>query len=253
MAKEHEMKRGISEGNAPWCVKVALFSVLWGDEMINKAPTETDSAEKGWRLVLHLKRTLVAGLLVVIPLGLTLFILRFLFEMADGILAPFISRGLDHFLSSRSYLPGLGMIAGLIVIYVTGLIAGNFFGRKLVGIWETLLSKIPLVKSIYISSKQLTQVLSQGGKNSFRKAVYVEFPLEGSYSLGFVTNTVPAASGKTYHTVFVPTSPNPTSGYVLFLEDHRIYPASFNVEEGMKIIMSGGMVSPDMIRAERLQ
>ena len=115
------------------------------------------------------------------------------------------------------------------------------------------MARIPLVKSIYTSSKQIIHVFSSGAKGSFRRAVYVEFPKEGSYSLAFVTNSVSSASGKVYNTVFVPTSPNPTSGYVLLLEEHKVYPAAFGVEEAMKIIMSGGMVTPNVIRAEKLQ
>ena len=206
-----------------------------------------------WPLVNHLKRKLTAGLLVVIPIGLTLFILRFLFELADSFLAPVIRKAVDFFLGQDFYLPGLGMIAGIIVLYVVGVIFSNVFGSRFIAWWDRQLARIPLVKSIYTSSKQLMEVLAKGGKSSFRKAVYVEFPKEGSFSIAFITNSVKAESGKTYFTVFIPTSPNPTSGYVLILEEHRVFPAAFGVEEAMKIIMSGGMVTPEVIRAERLQ
>lgn len=204
-------------------------------------------------LVKHLKNKLTAGLLVVIPLGITLFILRFLFNVADGVLAPLIKKTVVFFFGEGSYVPGLGMIAGVVVVYFAGILATNFLGRRLVDYGDRLMARIPLVKSIYSSSKQIINVFSTGRKGSFRRSVYVEFPKEGCYSIAFITNSVRTESGKRYHTVFIPTSPNPTSGYVLILEEHRVYPTAFGVEEAMKIIMSGGMVTPEVIRAEKLQ
>ncbi|HKK01739.1 MAG TPA: DUF502 domain-containing protein [Desulfuromonadales bacterium] len=223
------------------------------DEMpTENSPTQGKRGPSRW-LVNHLKKKLGTGLLVIIPVGLTIFVLRFLFNVADGVFAPFIHKTVSVFFGETSYIPGLGMIAGLVVVYVTGLVATNVFGRRLVDYWDRFLSHIPIVKSIYTSSKQITNVFSKGGKNSFRRSVYVEFPKEGCFSIAFITNSVQAESGRRYHTVFVPTSPNPTSGYVLLLEEDKVFPTAFGVEEAMKIIMSGGMVTPEVIRAKRLQ
>ena len=210
-------------------------------------------APRGLWVVNHLKKKLTAGLLVVIPIGITIFILRFLFNLADGVLAPYIRKTFAFFFGEGRYVPGMGMIAGFVVVYLAGLVASNVFGSRFFGMWDRLLSRIPLVKSIYTSTKQVMQVFSSGGKGSFRRAVYVEFPKEGCFSIAFITNTVKTESGKRYHTLFIPTSPNPTSGYVLFLEEDKVFPTAFGVEEAMKIIVSGGMVTPDVIRAERLQ
>ncbi|MBE0595869.1 MAG: DUF502 domain-containing protein [Desulfuromonadales bacterium] len=207
----------------------------------------------GHGLINHLRKKLAAGLLLVIPLGITLFILRFLFNLADGVLAPFIRRVAAFFFGEGFYIPGLGMITGLIVVYLFGILATNVFGRQIVSYWDRLLTRIPLVKTIYVSSKQLMEVLSRRGRSSFRRAVYVDFPKEGSYSVAFITNETVTASGKRYYTCFIPTSPNPTSGFVLILAEDQVYPASFSVEEAMKIIMSGGMVAPDVIHTEKLQ
>jgi len=218
--------------------------------------TEETPPEKlgiGRALLGHFKRCMVTGLLLVIPLGITIFILRFLFNLADGVLAPAIQKTVALIFGKERYIPGLGMIAGIIVIYVAGLVASNVFGRRLVDYWDKVLSRIPFVKSIYTSSKQIINVFSTGKKGSFRKSVYVEFPKEGCFSIGFITNTTNTVSGKRYHTIFVPTSPNPTSGYVLLLEDNKVFPTAFGVEEAMKIIMSGGMVAPEVIKAEKLQ
>jgi len=207
----------------------------------------------GRRLIRHLKKKFITGLLVIIPVGITIFILRFLFSLADGVLAPSIKKGVGFFSGEGLYIPGAGMIAGFLVIYLAGVVASNVLGRRMVDSWDRLFSRIPLVKSIYTSSKQIINVFSSGGAGSFRQAVYVEFPRAGSFSIAFITNSVKAASGKPYYTVFIPTSPNPTSGYVLLLEESQVFPAAFGVEEAMKIIMSGGMVTPDLLRAEKLQ
>lgn len=219
-------------------------------------PSAAEEHKAGWgrRIGHHLKAKMVAGLLVVIPVGVTIFILRFLFNLADGVLAPYIHRAAVFLFGEQGrYIPGLGMFAGVLVIYLTGLVASNVLGRRLVDTWDRVLSRIPLVKSIYTSSKQLISVLSPGARESFRRAVYVEFPKEDTFSIAFITNAVPSASGKTYYTVFIPTSPNPTSGYVLILEEHKVYPTEYSVEEAMKVIMSGGIVVPREIVAQKLQ
>ena len=225
--------------------------------MAEETPRDNVSTQEkrgfGRWLANHLKKKLGTGLLVVVPVGLTIFVLRFLFNVADGVLAPFIHKTVSFFFGETSYIPGLGMIAGLVVVYVAGVVATNVFGRKLVDYWDRLLSHIPLVKSIYTSSKQIINVFSKGGKNSFRKSVYVEFPKEGCFSIAFITNSVRTESGRRYYTIFIPTSPNPTSGYVLLLEEDKVFPTAFGVEEAMKIIMSGGMVTPEVIKATRLQ
>jgi uncharacterized membrane protein len=218
-----------------------------------KADLKTEKRGVGRLLINHLRKKLGTGLLVVIPLGITIFILRFLFNVADGVLAPAIEKTVTFFFGEGKYVPGLGMVAGLVVIYLVGVVASNVIGRRLVNFWDRILARIPLVKSIYISSKQLANVFSKGGKNAFRRSVYVEFPKEGCFSIAFITNSVKTESGKFYYTVFIPTSPNPTSGYVLLLAEDKVYPTFFGVEEAMKIIMSGGMVTPEVIRTEKLQ
>lgn len=208
---------------------------------------KADRPGLGWRVVQHLKRKLITGLLVVIPLGMTIFILRFLFDFADGFFAPVIRTCAELILGHGHYFPGLGVVAGVIALYIAGVVATNILGRRLVEFGEWLLGRIPLVKSVYVSSKQFTEVVSKGGKGSFSRAVYIEFPRTGCYAIAFLTHTVHAPSGQGYHTIYVPTAPNPTSGYVLVLPEEQVYPAPFGVEEAMKLILSGGMVAPEQM------
>jgi uncharacterized membrane protein len=219
---------------------------------MSNSPVDLHRNPGRWFLI-HLKNKLGAGLLVVIPVGITIFILRFLFNLADGMLGHYIRVIAGWLFGPGAYIPGLGMIAGLLVVYVAGVLATNVLGKRMVVWWDNLFSRIPFVKSIYLSSKQIMEVFSKKGRGSFRQAVYVDFPRTGSYSIAFITNEVMSKSGKRYFTAFIPTSPNPTSGYVLILHESQVYPTYFSVEEAMKIIMSGGMVAPEIIQAEKLQ
>ena len=200
----------------------------------------------------HLKTSLMAGLLVVIPLGLTIFILKFLFNLADGFLGPFIGSVVRIFYVDSEYIPGLGVVAGLLVIYFTGVVTANFLGRRLLTLAEDLLCRIPLVKSIYSSSKQVTKVFSSSG-NDERRAVFVQYPCEGSYAIGYQMTSLESMDKDRFCSIFVPTAPNPTSGFILYVAADKVYPAPFGVEEAMKIIVSGGVVAPAMINVSRAQ
>jgi uncharacterized membrane protein len=213
-----------------------------------------DTAEKPVRhgFIQHLKTSLMAGLLVVIPVGLTIFILKFLFNLADGFLGPLIAKVVRIFYVDSEYIPGLGVIAGLLVIYCTGVLTANFLGRRLLAISEDWLCRIPLVKSIYSSSKQVTKVFSSSDHDE-RRAVFVEFPTTGSYVIGFQTTSLESIENAHFYSVFVPTAPNPTSGFILYVAAAQVFPAPFGVEEAMKIIVSGGVVAPAMINVSRTQ
>jgi len=200
----------------------------------------------------HLKTSLVAGLLVVIPVGLPIFILKFLFNLADGFLGPLIGSIVRVFYVDSEYIPGLGVIAGLLVIYLSGVLTANFLGRRFLTLSENLLCRIPLVKSIYSSSKQVTQVFSSSGKEE-RRAVFVEYPSAGSYAIGFQMTSLESMENNRFCSIFVPTAPNPTSGFILYVAEAKVFPAPFGVEEAMKIIVSGGVVAPAMINVCRTQ
>ena len=134
----------------------------------------------------HLRGKFVTGLFVVIPVGITLFILKFLFNFADGILGSYLDELFTAITHREIHFPGLGMVTGAVIIYLTGLLATNVFGTQFLKWGDDLLSKIPLVKSIYTSSKQLTKVFKEG-KTSYRRAVFVEWPRKGVRAVGFIT------------------------------------------------------------------
>ncbi|MBU5613406.1 DUF502 domain-containing protein [Geomonas azotofigens] len=192
------------------------------------------------KLVKHFKGKFITGLFVVVPLGITIFILKFLFNFADGILGSYLDSLLTALISDHIYIPGLGMLTGVIVIYLSGVLATNVMGTRMLRWWDDLFSRIPLVKSIYNSSKQLTQVFKEG-KTSYRRAVFVEWPRNGVRAVGFVTAEV-ERDGEKLVVVYVPTMPNPTSGFALFFRESEVYDCGMTVEDAVKFVVSGGVV-----------
>ena|ERR1039457_329363 len=192
------------------------------------------------RIVNHLRGMFVAGLFVVIPVGITIFILKFLFSFADGILGAYLDRLFTAISHRETHFPGLGMVTGAVIIYLAGLLATNVFGKQFIRLADNFLSRIPLVKSIYTSSKQLTQVFKEG-KTSYRRAVFVEWPRKGVKAIGFVTAEV-IRDGEILVVVYVPTMPNPTSGFALFFREDEVFESGMTVEEAVKFVVSGGVV-----------
>lgn len=192
------------------------------------------------KLFNHLKGKFATGLFIVIPLGITIFILKFLFNFADGILGSYLDDLFTAITHRETHFPGLGMLTGAVVIYLAGLLATNVFGTHILEWGDELLSRIPLVKSIYTSSKQLIQVFKEG-KTSYRRAVFVEWPRKGVRAVGFVTAEV-VRDGEKLVVVYVPTMPNPTSGFALFFHEDEVLESGMSVEEAVKFVVSGGVV-----------
>nr|WP_242462859.1 DUF502 domain-containing protein [Persephonella atlantica] len=133
------------------------------------------------------------------------------------------------------------------MIFLSGIVAQNYFGKKLITLWDRLIDKIPLVRSIYVATKQLMEnLLNARGKGKFKEAVLVEFPRKGMLSIGFVANKVKIGD-TVYYLVYIPTAPNPTSGYTIFVEEKEVIHTDISVEEATKIILSGGLVTKNRI------
>ncbi len=192
-------------------------------------------------LVKHLKGTFLAGIFVVIPIGITIFIFKFLFDFADGILGSHLARVMELF-GHRGYIPGIGMITGAAVIYLAGLVATNVLGNRLLKFGDDLITRIPLVKSIYTSSKQLIKVFKDSG-SSYRRAVFVEWPRPGVRAVGFVTAEL-ERDGEAIVVVYIPTMPNPTSGFALWFRENEVFDSGMTVEDAIKFVVSGGVVIP---------
>jgi uncharacterized membrane protein len=190
----------------------------------------------------RLKRYFVTGLLVVTPLWGTYLILKGLFVTLEGILGNLLA---SH---TQFYIPGLGIVVLAVLLLFVGMMATNIFGRKLVKAWEDLLKHVPVVKTIYQVLKAVVDTFSIHNREQFSRVVLVEFPRKGQYSIAFVTGItrgeIQRITPDRMVNVYVPTTPNPTSGYFLFVPEPDIIPLSMSVEDGMKMIISGGMYTP---------
>lgn len=204
----------------------------------------------------NLRKYLIAGLLVWLPLAATIVVIRFLINLLDKTILLIPPEWRPEAVLGFS-IPGYGIIVSLAVLLVTGIFAANLFGRRLVALWESLLGRIPLVRTIYISVKQVTETLFSSTKQSFRKVVLIEYPRKDIWSIGFLTNRGMEASrqvsGRNLMSVFVPTTPNPTSGFIVMLPAEDITELPVTVEDGFKYIISMGVVIPDENSRENLK
>jgi uncharacterized membrane protein len=201
----------------------------------------------------HFKSKLITGILTLIPLGVTFFVLSFLFTTIDGWLKPIMAPIMSGVLEER-YQIGMGVLATILLVYLVGLVVSNFLGQKLLGAGEKILTKIPIVREVYAPIKQVVQMaLIHSDGNKFKQAVAIRTPGSPMRVIGFVTgefheegNPAPVIS------VFVPTSPNPTTGVLLFCDPEIVYETNMKVETAMKMLISGGIVAPDdfMIREQ---
>jgi len=192
----------------------------------------------------HLRTKIFAGILITLPLGITFLVLQFVFNTLDNILGPLMPKVTVYLFNQVFAIRGLGIIGFFLLLYLIGLIATNVLGRKLVSWADQLFAYIPVVKNIYLSAKQLTNAFSTSRKNAFRQAVFVEFPQEGNFVLGFITNELTDLEHQTKVTVFVPTGFVPPAGFLLFLPKEKVLPSQLTIEEAIKAIMSVGIVTP---------
>jgi uncharacterized membrane protein len=193
------------------------------------------------------RRYLMTGLLVWLPLGVTLLVVKLLVDTMDETLMilPEEYRP-DHLLGF--HIPGLGVVLSVVVVLITGVIMANFFGQQLLAAWEAILNRIPLVRSIYASVKQLSETLLSSGGQSFRKVLLIEYPRKGLWTLAFQTGTevgeAQTKTGEDVINVYVPTTPNPTSGFFLMVPRRDVVELEMSVDQGLKMIISMGVVVP---------
>ena len=197
----------------------------------------------------RIKRLFFTGLLILIPLALTVYILVALFQLMDGIFAPLIDRAVGYFFPGVR-IPGLGFLLTIAVIFGIGWLSSNVFGRRLIRVLEQVVCKIPVAKSVYGATKGIMEALSHEQREAFRRVVLVEYPKANMYALGFVTGSTrwPQVDERLsdFLLVFVPTTPNPTSGFLLLVPRSEAIPVPFSVEEGVRLVISGGMLLPPM-------
>ena len=195
----------------------------------------------------QVRRYFVAGLIVWIPLGVTIFIGRFIVLQMDKTLR-FVPKEYLPETWLGFAIPGLGVLLTLLLVLMTGLLVANFVGRSMVGVWESLLERIPIVRSIYSAAKKFVEIVFSDSGQSFKKVLLIEYPRKGIYSLAFQTATnlgeVQERTGEPVVCTFVPTTPNPTSGYIIIVPKKDIIELDMEIDEAFKMIVSLGVVVP---------
>ncbi len=194
-----------------------------------------------------LKKYLIAGILVWLPLGVTVLVVKLFIDLMDQTLLLIPEQYRPEQLLGIS-IPGFGVILAVLIILLTGMIAANLLGGKLVALWELILSRIPLVRSVYSAVKQLTETLFSSSGQSFRKVLMIEYPRKGLWTLAFQTGNgngeAQQKTGMDVVNVYVPTTPNPTSGFFLMVAREDVIELDMSVDEGLKMIISMGVVVP---------
>lgn len=195
-----------------------------------------------------LRRYLIAGLLMWLPLVVTVFLLRFLLNLMDQTLLLLPTAWQPELLLGFR-IPGLGLVLTVVVLLLSGMAATNLFGRQMVQLWETLMARIPVVRAIYSAAKQLSETLFSGSGKSFRKVVLVQYPHAGAWTLAFLTgdglSEAEARLKQPLVNIFVPTTPNPTSGFFLMVPRDQVIELDMPVDAGIRLILSAGAVAPD--------
>ena len=194
-----------------------------------------------------LRRYLVAGILVWAPLAVTFVLLRFVVGLMDRSLLLLPQQYRPEALLGFP-IPGLGVILTIIVLLITGVLAANFVGRAFVGGWESMLDRIPVVRSIYSAAKNFAEMVFSDSSQSFKKVLLIQYPRKGLYSLAFQTATklgeVQGRTGEEIVCCFVPTTPNPTSGFIVIVPKKDVTVLDMEVDEALKMIISLGVVVP---------
>lgn len=191
----------------------------------------------------NIRNYFISGLLVWIPLGLTVLLVKFFIDLADGMI-PIIYQS-EALIGVN--IPGIGIIFIVLVIFFTGLITTNFIGRRLLELWNNFLGRIPGIRNIYNAIKQISDTVLTSS-TSFEKVLLIEYPRKGLWTIAFKTGNyrgeVEQYVGKPIINIYVPTTPNPTSGFFLMLAEEEVTELNMSIDDALKLIISGGIVSP---------
>ena len=205
---------------------------------------------------MRLRRYLVAGLLVWIPLGITILLISFAVRQMDKTLGLIPAQYRPEILLQQLFqtedpvvIPGLGVILVFLILLITGVLAANFMGRAFLGGWESLMDRIPVVRSIYSAAKNFAEIVFSDSSHAFKRVLLIEYPRKGIYSLAFQTSTdlgeIQVRSGEDVVGCFVPTTPNPTSGFIILVPKRDVTVLDMDVDEALKMIISLGVVVPE--------
>ena len=192
------------------------------------------------RFFLHIRTTLIAGLLAILPIGVTLFVLKFFFELLDPILGPIFDMG------NVRIFPGLGVIVLLFLLYVVGIITTKILSARIVNVGHKLIEKIPVISSIYSTTRSGVEILSGTQGFESRGGVLVDFPRPAMKAIGLITAELGVLNGEPMVAVYIPTTPVPSSGFLIVVALSDVTPTDISVDDAMKIIVSGGILANEI-------
>lgn len=198
----------------------------------------------GRHILRTLQRVFVSGILVVVPVTVTVYVLYFLFQKVDGLLSPLFLKYLGY------SVPGMGVLATLILIFAVGIIVRNVLGSRLFGLGELIFVRTPLVRAVYTAAKQLLEAVTSTERTAFNRAVLIEYPRNGVFTIGFAASRPRLRlSGEEERmvTVFIPSTPTPVTGSVVLVRESEVYDLTMTTEEAIKYIVSGGFAAPPVI------
>ncbi len=198
----------------------------------------------------RLRRYFFTGLVITAPAAITIWATLWIVGSFDGIVKPWLPSNYNPDTYLPIKIPGLGLIFALVVITIIGAFAANLVGRTLIGLWDKLLNRTPVVRSIYKGSKQIFETIFAEKGASFKQVCLVEWPRKGAWSIAFVSKevdgaTIGLAKGRKMYSIYVSTTPNPTSGYMFFVDHTEVKILDMSVEDGLKLVISMGLVFPD--------
>lgn len=198
-------------------------------------------------MIKRLRTWVVAGILIWLPIGVTIFLLRILIGLLDRSLLLLPQQYRPEELLGFA-IPGLGLILTLLVLLLTGILGANIVGKSMVGLWERMLERIPIVRSVYSGAKNFAEMVFSDSSQSFKRVLLIEYPRKGLYSLAFQTSSelgeVQGRTGEDVVCTFVPTTPNPTSGFIIIVPKRDVTELDMEVDEALKMIISLGVVVP---------
>ena len=198
-----------------------------------------NTRKKPVRLV---RNKFLTGILTLLPIYITYLLIRFIVGIAPDI--PYL-KTIPFFSNNEVLASIIEFLVVLLVIIFIGLVVSNVVGKRLFAFFENIMEKLPLINTIYTSSRQIMQTLTLPGKGNFKQVVFIEYPRKGLWTLAFVTAYSKSISGEQYVHVFLPTTPNPTSGFMLFVNEKDVRSSGLSIEEGLKTLISGGMISSE--------
>jgi len=195
-----------------------------------------------------LKKYLLTGLVVVVPITITIYIIQALIRAMDEFLT-FLPNPLHPDILLGLHIPGLGLVLATILVFLIGLLTRNYFGKKVVRLGDRVIGRIPIIRNIYMAVKQLTEAIFGDDGRHFKQVVMLEFPKPGLYSIGFVAGPaggeLEAKTGEKVLSIFIPCTPNPTTGYYVLVPEKDLIFLEMSVEDGFKMVISSGLVSPN--------